>query len=238
VNDVTASAREGLHALASAPGGNLYCVWLDLRDKRTQLFGSRSIDGGATWSENVLVYESPDGSICECCHPSVVYDGRGRLHVLWRNSLGGDRDMYHTTSNDGGSTFAKAAKLGLGSWRLDACPMDGGAIAIGPDNVPATTWRRDRDVFLTTKDPSQERKLGRGLQPWLAAADRGLFAVWIRSRPGDLYLLAPGDDEPTRLASQARDPVVAAVPRGPVVVAWETDEDGQPVIKVKALANR
>ena len=77
VNDVSSSAREGLHALAGATNGDLFCVWLDLRNKDTQIFGSRSTDSGATWSQNILIYKSPDGSVCECCHPSVAYGGDG-----------------------------------------------------------------------------------------------------------------------------------------------------------------
>lgn len=236
VNDTAASAREGLHATAAAGNGDAFCVWLDLRNKRTQLFGSRSTDGGTTWSENTLIYESPDGSICECCHPSVAYDQRGSLYVLWRNSLAGDRDMYWTTSNDGGRTFAKAVKLGQGSWRLDACPMDGGALAIGPNSRPAAVWRRNHDVFLSAQEPSQEQKLDRGLQPWLAANDQGLYAVWLSARPGDLYFAASADNQPIKLASHARDPVVAAASRGPIVVAWEADENGHPLVKAKTIA--
>ncbi len=46
--------------------------WLDLREKGTVLYASKSMDHGETWSKNILVYRSPDGSICECCHPSII----------------------------------------------------------------------------------------------------------------------------------------------------------------------
>ncbi len=109
VNDVDASAREGLHAMTASPDGTLWCVWLDLREKGTKLFSSKSTDGGATWSKNSLVYRSPDGSICECCHPSIVAD-RNAVHILFRNSLKGDRDMYLVTSRDQGATFGEALR--------------------------------------------------------------------------------------------------------------------------------
>jgi hypothetical protein len=237
INDTTASAREGLHAMAASPNGDVYSVWLDLRNKRTQLIGSRSTDGGATWSDNVLVYESPDGSICECCHPSAAYGDSDALYVLWRNSLAGNRDMYWTKSTDGGRTFGQAVKLGQQSWHLDACPMDGGAIAIGPDRQPATVWRRDKEVFISTKPLAVEQSLGRGLQPWLAANKEGLYTVWLSARPGNLFIIAPGRAYPTKLATGARDPVISASPSpsGPVAVAWETDENGRSTIKIKSL---
>ena len=239
VNDVTRSAREGLHGMAASPKGEIFCVWLDLRSKGTQIFGSRSTDGGATWSENELVYKSPGGSVCECCHPSVVYDDRGVLHVMWRNSLRGNRDMFWMTSEDGGKTFGEAAKLGRGSWKLKACPMDGGAIAVhGKNGKIAAAWRRDKDVFLTANQPSDERMLGTGVQPWVAADEQRLYSVWLTGRPGDLYLAISDQDQPIKLANGARDPVVgaAAIDRGPVVVAWEDDENGQSVIKAKNIS--
>jgi hypothetical protein len=150
VNDEPDVAREGLHAMASGPQGRVCCVWLDLRDRKTEIYAAVSTDGGNTWSKNIRVYRWPDGSVCECCHPSVAYDSSGKLHVMWRNSLGGSRDMYLASSSDGGATFGKAAKLGKGTWPLDACPMDGGYLAVSPKGDIFTAWRRDNEVFLTS----------------------------------------------------------------------------------------
>lgn len=108
VNDAMGSAREGLHAMAASSHGELRCVWLDLRHNKTEIVASTSTDGGTNWSENVLVYSSPSGSVCECCHPSAAYSATGQLHVMWRNSWEGKRDMFHTMSADGGKTFARA----------------------------------------------------------------------------------------------------------------------------------
>src|SRR6185369_15153510 len=104
-------------------------------------------------------------------------------------------------------------------------------IAITSSGQPAAVWRRDQEIFLTNSNTSHEQKLGRGMQPWLAANDQGLYAVWLSGRPGDLYLQAGGQDHPTKLATNARDPVVAATPTAPAVVAWESDESGRSLIK-------
>src|SRR5271154_2156753 len=45
VNTEPGSAREGLHHLTVAPDGTFYCVWLDLREKQTQVYGAASSDG-------------------------------------------------------------------------------------------------------------------------------------------------------------------------------------------------
>ncbi len=146
INDVAGSATEGLHALTGDGKGTLFAAWLDKRGaKGTKLYAARSTDGGATWSPNVVAYDSPSGSICECCHPSVAIDGAGNFVVMWRNSLGGSRDLYLATSRDG-VTFSAPRKLGNGTWRIDACPMDGGGLAVSASRI-LTAWRREGNVF-------------------------------------------------------------------------------------------
>ena len=71
MNDPDTTAKEGLMAL-SADKENVFAVWLDLRgNKRNKIYGAKSIDGGKTWSKNIMIYTSPDTTVCECCKPSV-----------------------------------------------------------------------------------------------------------------------------------------------------------------------
>ncbi len=223
VNDVADSAREGLHGMSAGPHGTLCSVWLDLRQKKTEVMAATSVDGGATWFKNALVYQSPDGSVCECCHPSVALGADGAIHVMWRNSLSGNRDMYVATSTDGGAGFGKAFQLGAENWLLDGCPMDGGAIACTAEKGVSTVWRREGKVYFLTANDSQERLLGDGEQPWIAASTNGVYVVWLENRGDQALLLRPGEGAPTQLAPRGYDPVVAASPEftGPVVAAWE-----------------
>ncbi len=222
-HDKPDSAREGLHAMAASPQGEITCAWLDLRHKTTEVFSSTSTDGGKTWSKNVLVYHSPSGSVCECCHPSVTYAPDGKIHVMWRNTLEGKRDMYHSISSDGGKTFASAHKLGAGSWSLDHCPMDGGSITVLADGKAATVWRRDKTVYFCGSDNAKEIELGPGEQPWLTTSAQGPIAVWVRKRGQSLMLRQLGTNKTIELAKAAGDPTIAS--GGPmndvVVAAWE-----------------
>ena len=224
VNDRPRVAREGLHAMAISPEGAVFCTWLDLRNDGTEIFGSLSTDGGRTWGENHLVYRSPSGSVCECCHPAATYDPKGDLHVMWRNSLDGARDLYWASSTDDGKTFTKAQKLGEGTWPLDRCPMDGGWLAATGDGQLTTVWQRDKHVYRTDSVSEEETLLGPGIQPWVTATREGTVVVWLSSRPGDLWLATPDDSRPRRLAGGVTDPVVAspAFTAGPVVVVWES----------------
>lgn len=238
VNTIVDAAREGLHSMAAGPSGELCCVWLDLRNRKTEIMASISTDGGATWSENVLVYHSPDGSVCECCHPSVVIDERGRIHVQWRNSLGGARDIYIASSQDQGKTFGTATKLGNGSWPLAACPMDGGSVAVNAGGNLVSAWRRDKNVFTSWEGEPKEQLLGVGEQPWIAATSRGAFVIWLKKRGDALYLLPPDSKTPWTLANHAADPVIAAGPqgRGPVVAAWESRDGAARSIHCQVIA--
>jgi hypothetical protein len=153
-------AREGLHGMA-ARGSLVFVAWLDLRESKTQIYGSVSRDAGATWSANTLIYKSPSGSVCECCHPTVAIDRQGDIVVMFRNSLEGNRDMYIVRSSDGGLTFSQALKLGEGFWPLNACPMDGGDVNLDDRGEVLTIWRTSVPVL----DRRQGTAAGRGQEP-------------------------------------------------------------------------
>jgi len=217
VNDAPGSGREGLHAMASG-GGVLFSTWLDLRAKGTRLYGASSRDGGKTWSKNVLVYESPSETICECCHPSAIVDGRGRVTVMFRNSVEGTRDMYIVRSTDGGQSFAKAEKLGTGTWILNACPMDGGAIATNDKGEIFSSWRREKEVY-TTAPGSPERRVGAGKDSTIALGRRGTYLAWT-SLSG-VQALVPGKTEPTLLSAEGGYAQLLVLASGQVLAAWE-----------------
>ncbi len=239
VNDEVKSAREGLHDLAIGSDGLLFCTWLDLRNGRTQVYGARSKDRGRTWEKNVHVYTSPSGTVCECCHPSVVIDQSGVVHVMWRNLIDGNRDMYVATSEDEGQSFGSAKKLGVDSWQLNACPMDGGDIAANPNGDFLTVWRHDRSIYSAGLGLQRERFLGRGEQPSIVAASDGHFISWVDRRGGELLLLRPASSNSVTVATKASDPVLAAsvTGGGPVVLVWESKEGDVSSIRSEVVNN-
>ncbi len=215
INDVSGSATEGLHSLTGDGKGMLFAAWLDKRGtKGTKLYAARSTDDGETWSKNVAVYQSPDGSICECCHPSVAIDTSGRLLVMWRNSLGGARDMYLATSRDG-VNFATPEKLGSGTWQLNACPMDGGGLAVSTAKT-VTAWRREGNIFLA--EPGRpERQVGTGKDVALALSGSHTYALWSNGSK----LEAWKDGKVEVLSSAGSFPSLCALAAGGVLAAWE-----------------
>ena len=232
VNDAPNAAREGLHATASDGKGNVFATWLDLRNKGTELWRSTSADGGATWSANALVYQSPDGHVCECCHPSAAMDAQGRVAVMWRNWLGGSRDMYAALSSDSGKTFATAQKLGSGTWKLNGCPMDGGAVTLDAAGKPLTAWRREKTVFASELAGAEEQLADSSAQPVVVSGKNGAYEIW---ESGGGLMLRKGTASPSRLADNARFAAAAALPKGGVVVVWEGQAKGKPALLAEVL---
>ena len=218
VNDVPKAAREGLHAMVGDAAGNLAAVWLDDRigPKGKRLWGAFSSDGGATWGKNVMLYESPSGTICECCHPSLASTGNGEFVAMWRNVVDGSRDFY-TIRLSGGRAVGPAVKQGLGTWKLDACPMDGGGVVVQKGRV-TSAWRREKDVYLA--EPGKpEVKLGPGQDLALGANNQGVYAVW--STPAGIAAHVPEASRVTKLSETGGFPSMATAPDGAMVVAWE-----------------
>lgn len=215
INDAPGAPTEGLHSLASDEKGNLFAAWLDKRGgKGTKLYGARSTDGGLTWSKNAMIYDSPEGSICECCHPSVAMDASGHILVMWRNWLAGSRDMYLARSSDGIS-FSKPEKLGAGTWPLNACPMDGGGLAVSGNKI-VTAWRRGENVFLA--EPGKpEAQIGAGKDIALALAGDRIYVIWTNGTAIEYW--TGGKVEV--LSKAGAFPSLTTLTDGGALAAWE-----------------
>lgn len=218
VNDVDTVAKENLMSLGG-DGKYDYAVWLDLRgNKQNKIYGARTDDGGKTWSTNKLIYESPDTTVCQCCKPSVVVKGNN-VYVMFRNWLGGNRNMYMIQSNDGGNSFAKAEKLGNGNWKLNGCPMDGGGIAIDDKGAVQTVWRREGKVYAAQPgQPEKEVGEGKGCtietvkdQPVYAWVKDGV--VTITATNGKVFTLGKGSQ-----------PIIKPLNESQMICVWEFEK--------------
>lgn len=231
VNSVAGSAREGLHALASGPKGELFAAWIDLRGAEPAVYGALSSDGGRTWGENRRI--SSGTKLCPCCSPSAAIDRDGTVYVTWRAEQDGARDLVLASSKDAFATRASegagATKLGSATWKIEMCPMDGGSVRAAGDDVLAV-WRSDATVFAASPRALERVvELGNGMQP-VVAIGLEAHAVWSERRGGKLFARELGRElalspEPRELAPSATCAVVASSPtrgKGPVVVAWET----------------
>ncbi len=219
INDVPGAPTEGLHSLAADSHGNLFAAWLDKRTGHgTQLYGARSTDGGVSWSKNVMIYTAPEGTICECCHPSLAMDDHGEISVMWRNVVAGSRDFYVSSSKDG-IHFGDPQKLGNGTWKINACPMDGGGLAIDHGQL-VSAWRRENQVFLARLG-KPETQIGTGKDVAMAASRKGIYVAW--SNGAGLEVRTPGSAAPKLLAAAGAFVNLIALEDGSVLAAWEAN---------------
>ncbi len=231
VNTAPKSAREGLHAMAGS-GERVAVAWLDLRNGGTELWGALSKDGGASWEKDARIYQSPDGSICQCCAPSLAFSPRGELAAMWRNALGGSRDLYLALSRDGGGTFAPAEKLGTGTWKLNACPMDGGGLAFAREGpgAPITVWRREATLHLA-RPREPEKTVGEGKDAALTTTAHGPVLAWLGK--AGLMLQLPVT-APRLLDPQGAAPSLATSPDGRfTVIVWESGDGEKRTLKAE-----
>jgi hypothetical protein len=220
VNDVDTIAKEGLTALGSDGNKYLVAVWLDLRnDNKNNLYGARSSDAGKTWSENFMIYTSPEGHICECCKPSVAING-SNVFMMFRNWLNGNRDLYLIKSSDGGATFGAAEKLGTGNWQLNGCPMDGGGLAIAGNNIVQTVWRRKNKIY-TCEPGKEEKEIGEGKSCAVASSGNKNMYAWVQN--GKVICLLPGGKK--QEVGKGNLPVLKFVNEKEVLCVWEQDKN-------------
>lgn len=217
VNDVDEVAKEALMGL-SADGLHVFAVWLAVKSPRGQnVYGAKSVDGGKTWSKNVLVYSSPDSTVCECCKPSVAVKGN-TVYVMFRNWLNGNRDLYVATSVNGGQSFANAKKLGAGNWKLNGCPMDGGGLAVDQNGIPQTVWRREGKIYASTTEGA-EKEIGEGRGCTIETINNKKIYTWTEN--GEVVLIKPEGKK--KVLGRGSQPIVKALNNEHVICVWENE---------------
>jgi len=155
--------------------------------------------------------------------------------VMWRNALAGSRDLYWTASTDGGKTFSAGKKLGMGTWLLSACPMDGGDITVDRDGVAETIWRRQDQIFFSGPSGAEEL-VGSGKNPAIIHGASGRYLAWEDSAKNCVVLLKPGAKAPIPLGTNSTYVDLVAGPGGKIIAAWEENENGKKSIKTLSLS--
>jgi hypothetical protein len=219
VNDVPDVCKEGFLSI-SAKGDSMYAAWLDIRNtNKNKIAGTLSADGGKTWSKNKIIYQSPEGSVCECCNVSVAF-AKNDINVMFRNNANGNRDLYLIQSHNGGSSFEEAKKLGEGSWKLNACPMDGGGIAVYDDGTVQTVWRRI-DTIYSCKLGEKETMIGIGKNCIIANLNNQNVYTWIENKT--IVCLLPNGKKVN--IGEGVFPVLKAVSKNQLLCAWQNNNN-------------
>ena len=153
-----------------------------------------------------MIYRSPDGSVCECCKPSIISDHDGSITVMFRNNLKGSRDLHFTTSVDAGKTFSIPEKLGSGTWKINGCPMDGGGLIVNSRGELNTIWKRKGDIFMSNSSSSEE-KIAAGKSPSIATSNQKTYLVFSQGEA--IISTTPENSSPTKIGTGSSPKVIA-----------------------------
>ena len=214
--------------MAANADGKVAVVWLDGRSGKTEIWISVFDNSGKKWGGNSLVYRSPDGTVCECCRPSVAVAEDGRIAVMWRNWLDRSRDMYVSESAADGSSFTETKKLGSGTWKLNGCPMDGGSIAFVKDGEIATAWRREKSSFTAIPGSPELFISEKSVRPLIIPTANG--SRILSESNGNVMMDKSDGGDPQMVAGNAAFPAAAFIPGKGIILVWESNQTGKPGI--------
>lgn len=228
VNEVPRKAAEALHDLAVEPDGTAHVAWLDSRELGANCVWYAQV--GARVGRNVRL----TGPVCECCAPGIAVDAEGRALVAFRES-GKDRGI--AIVRPGGRPLRASAP----SSGVQACPMDGPAVAVSADgkridlawmdmrNGGRETWER----ILESGKPMRETQVAgpESGQVSLALADDG--AVWAAWQSGESVFVRSSEGKTERIADGSAPAL--AVRNGVRVLVHEQRSGRSPSVAVRFI---
>lgn len=175
----------GMLNLFIAPQGVLYASFLDFREPlayflkhqelppwdqypSTQLRVARSSDGGKSFEASRLVSKPT----CACCGTQMAQGVGGPLYATTRGawkelkgSVDEVRDLFISTSRDGGTSWSKATKIHDDRFKISACPDVSSGLAVdshgrlhaawytGTESHPGVFYARSDNEGQTFSDP-------------------------------------------------------------------------------------
>jgi PKD domain-containing protein/K319-like protein len=118
--------------------GNIYIVWVDNTAGLYDIFFSKSIDGGATFSAPKNLSNNPGFSF----DPRIAVDSHGAINIVWTDNSPGSSDILFSRSTDGGLTFSNPLNLSND-------PPDSGSaqIAVDASGNISVVWESDNITF-------------------------------------------------------------------------------------------
>jgi hypothetical protein len=151
--DDSATYPQDFCNIACDSSDNLYVAYLDFRgvvrgvQENAQLYLTRSLDGGATWTEPVVAnkFKNGIGGTCECCKLDIAVTRSGAVDIAFRSNIDNKRDVWLARSSDRGVTFDSTIRIQTGTWTVPGCPTTGPSIGLDAKDNLYFAWRDSRD---------------------------------------------------------------------------------------------
>ena len=151
--------------------GRLYCSWMDETPANgTDIFMSRSTDGGSTWSTPLRVNDDPTGVANDQFNQWLSVDpSNGSVNLSWNDTRNDpahlSTDIFYARSTNGGLSFGKNVQVTSAPTNETCCgadlgnqygdyegiaAMDGSVHPVWTDRRAALAADLDEEVFTAT----------------------------------------------------------------------------------------
>ncbi|MFC1594113.1 hypothetical protein ACFL38_02175 [Candidatus Omnitrophota bacterium] len=239
-------------SIAVDASGNIYVAWGDKRNGNSDIYFSKSTDGGFTFEPNIRVDDTGSETSSQG-GPSIAVDN-SNIYVVWGDGRNGNSDIYFSKSIDGGFTFEPNVRVDdTGS----ATSNQGSAsIVVDASGTIYVVWNDKRnenyDIYFSksidnglTFEPNVRvddtgSDTSHQMYPSLAAdASGNIFVAWQDMRNGnwDIYFAKSTNggisflsdvrvDDTGSAVGYQLDPSLAADASGNIFVAWEDNRNG------------
>jgi glutaredoxin len=174
----------------SSDGDNVYVVWQDTTPGiNFDIFSSRSIDGGLTFSEPENLSENTEGSFA----PQISSDG-DNVYVVWYDTAPGSPDIFFARSTDGGLTFSDPKNISenTGGSQIPQISSNGNNVYVVWEDTTTTDgnsdifFARSTDGGLTFSDPKNiSENTGNSVLPQISIEGDNVYVVWHDDTPGN-----------------------------------------------------
>ncbi len=183
--------------VAVMPGGNPVVSYMGsdtLSMSNPEHTVTRSVDGGLTYLP--AVEPAVTGEACDCCPASLAISPTSQA-LLFRNNIGGLREIWASLSSDDCVSFPVSANIDTTNWFVSVCPSSSPSGVIIGDSL-VYTWMSDGTsdarVYIGTMNVldqqlGQHRQLypiGLSTQNYPVIAGKGdtLGVVWLGYNAG------------------------------------------------------
>lgn len=135
--DVNPAHLSRFPSVTTGPGGAPIITFMefDAGWAEPRYVVSNSPDFGQSYLDPAAASELfAQGEVCDCCPADIIY-GSGKQMLLFRNNDNNERDIWATTSSDGGADFDQGSDIDFGTLILNVCPSSGPTGIISGDSI-------------------------------------------------------------------------------------------------------
>lgn len=199
----------------------IFIVWYEEANQGSEVFFTRSVDSGLTFSKPINLSQTNDKSEL----PQIVSNGEN-VFVMWHDYSQGNGDIFLRESNDYGATFGSIKNLSDDE-------AESNIFILGPqiffsENRVYTSWQNSfdnsTDLFLMSFAPSEKKDEGKMLLTTLNGATN--IEVEIDGKTLEI-------DKPTNITLRFFEPSVQSVLKDVHYSLEVSDYEGKSIVNLQ-----